>query len=961
MVKMVNLSQKSDIKHIILTFIFIIFIPNLLLAEARFQEDVFSQTSPEQNGMFGSSVQISGAYAIATSTGDPSNPQGQSAYFYLKNAEAWSSVSVAMPEDSQIFENFGYSCDIDGNHAVIGAYSKDNTGAVYVYSYDGTSWNNTLIISHSNLSVDDMFGFSVSLHSDNLIIGAPGDDEVSNNAGAVYCYRFSGNTWNFEDKITNPSAGTEFGYAVDNYNSNFVVSSLPALQQDSNYRIFVYNYNNNNWTMFLEIPEQTPDFGCSLAMTDSRLLVGACGDNPNGSQSGSVYYFEYNGTYWDEIEVFSPHIGSTDDYFGKSVDILNDIAVIGAPGSENSYNSTGYSCYYELNGNNWNLKRILSPENGSIGDFVGASVSISQDDIFVGCPGQDSQVENSGIILRYEIPEYSVDFHADFRRATAGDTIQFFSGAVGNVTEYQWDFDNDDVIDSYDENPQYVYTDQGNYDVKLSVRDEFEIRTMIKEDYIKIRSLWDNEHKLTDNNSLDDYEFGHDIAFDNNNAIVHSIDNSGILPVNKITFLTKNNGTWNQIQSIVIDSSSAGPVDIDINGDYAILGSAYDNNHGYCYVFHNDGSTWAMIQSLKPFDNAEFARCGTSVSLSDSLLVCGAEEGRVYVWKIDSGQWIPDQTIEPSDGLIGQGFGESVDIHNGKIFVGAPYKTNSGLSNAGLIYLYEADSTGWTETQIISPMEPQTNDFFGSDMNLYGDYMIIGKFRQDIHSGTDGAAFVFYNNAGVWSEQQKIFPDLVSAGSMFGRNVDINGEYAIIGASYDSEFSENSGAAFLYKRNGYSWEFYSKLNPEEICAKARFGHRVMFNDDEVMISAPFDSENGTKAGAVYFYPYEQIPVKNIEEELTYSVINASNYPNPFNPRTTIRFSLAKQQNVNVAIYNLKGQKVKTLLNENLSTGTHEVVWTGEDKSGRLVGSGVYFYRIAPQSGNAVVKKCIMLK
>jgi len=70
-----------------------------------------------------------------------------------------------------------------------------------------------------------------------------------------------------------------------------------------------------------------------------------------------------------------------------------------------------------------------------------------------------------------------------------------------------------------------------------------------------------------------------------------------------------------------------------------------------------------------------------------------------------------------------------------------------------------------------------------------------------------------------------------------------------------------------------------------------------------------------------------------------------NYPNPFNPSTTISFSLANPQFASLKIYNLKGQVVKTLLNSDLDKGNHKAVWNGTDDSGQKVGSGIYLYRL----------------
>lgn len=85
-----------------------------------------------------------------------------------------------------------------------------------------------------------------------------------------------------------------------------------------------------------------------------------------------------------------------------------------------------------------------------------------------------------------------------------------------------------------------------------------------------------------------------------------------------------------------------------------------------------------------------------------------------------------------------------------------------------------------------------------------------------------------------------------------------------------------------------------------------------------------------------------------------------NYPNPFNPTTTIRFSTPNDAIVVLTVYNIKGQQVRTLVNNSLQKGVHTYVWNGLDQNNRPVGSGIYFYKVA--CGKlSVVKKCLLLK
>ncbi len=86
-----------------------------------------------------------------------------------------------------------------------------------------------------------------------------------------------------------------------------------------------------------------------------------------------------------------------------------------------------------------------------------------------------------------------------------------------------------------------------------------------------------------------------------------------------------------------------------------------------------------------------------------------------------------------------------------------------------------------------------------------------------------------------------------------------------------------------------------------------------------------------------------------------------NYPNPFNPTTMISFSIPDESKVELTVYNIKGQKVKTLVNDNLAKGIHEVLWNGKDYHNKSVASGVYFYKLSVNGKNHFIKKCLMLK
>ena len=98
----------------------------------------------------------------------------------------------------------------------------------------------------------------------------------------------------------------------------------------------------------------------------------------------------------------------------------------------------------------------------------------------------------------------------------------------------------------------------------------------------------------------------------------------------------------------------------------------------------------------------------------------------------------------------------------------------------------------------------------------------------------------------------------------------------------------------------------------------------------------------------------------IADVLSSEVVLIGNYPNPFNPSTTIRYDLPHPENVRLEIFNVRGQIIKTLVNEPQEAGRHGVIWHGTDNNGRAVTSGVYFYRLTTDSVSEI-RRMLLLK
>jgi len=110
------------------------------------------------------------------------------------------------------------------------------------------------------------------------------------------------------------------------------------------------------------------------------------------------------------------------------------------------------------------------------------------------------------------------------------------------------------------------------------------------------------------------------------------------------------------------------------------------------------------------------------------------------------------------------------------------------------------------------------------------------------------------------------------------------------------------------------------------------------------------------------YEFQGDPQSNDENEIIIpEITQISNYPNPFNPSTTIKLDLAEPGKIELAIYNIKGQKIKTLLDAYSCKGRFEIIWRGVDENKNNVASGQYFIKLKVNGEEKTVGKCVLLK
>ncbi len=141
----------------------------------------------------------------------------------------------------------------------------------------------------------------------------------------------------------------------------------------------------------------------------------------------------------------------------------------------------------------------------------------------------------------------------------------------------------------------------------------------------------------------------------------------------------------------------------------------------------------------------------------------------------------------------------------------------------------------------------------------------------------------------------------------------------------------------------------------------QFQEDFAYNDDDLMIEWVSSYATAAVVEPEQRRLYSYSDVSMVEDNIHPPQISSLKaYPNPFNPKTNIAFELERAENVRLDVYNLKGQKVRTLLNENMIKGAYQVEWDGKDDNGLGIGSGMYIL-ILKSAGNSRSTKVILLK
>ena len=306
-------------------------------------------------------------------------------------------------------DEFGFSVSISGDRALVGSYLDDgngiDSGAAYIYTFENGLWSQTVKLTASDGAANDNFGISVSLSGNIALIGANLDDDNAWNSGSAYIYKYDGSKWVENEKLTASDAGSnnQFGYAVSLSGNQALIG---AKFDDDNGALsgsaYIFDLNGNNWIQSAKLKPQDGQaldyFGFSVSLSGNRALVGAYLDDDNGNNSGSAYIFNNNGGIWSETTKLVANDAGVSDYFGYSVSLSNESALIGAKFESNQ----GAAYMFGFDGIGWSQTAKIMAADGVGGDQFGNAVSLEGNLALIGTFSDDDNGINSGSAYLYE-------------------------------------------------------------------------------------------------------------------------------------------------------------------------------------------------------------------------------------------------------------------------------------------------------------------------------------------------------------------------------------------------------------------------------------------------------------------------------------------------------------------------------------------------------------------------------
>jgi hypothetical protein len=317
---------------------------------------------------------------------------------YNTNTVASGEVKITA-SDGAAGDEFGTSVAVGCGRIVVGSpddiIGATRFGSAYIFDLNG---NELAKITASDRASNDYFGFSVAVGSGRIVVGAYGDDDAGSLSGSAYIFDLNGTQL---AKITanDGDAGDEFGLWVAVGCGRIVVGSHDDNDDGSDSgSAYIFDLDGTQLAKITASDAAAGDnFGESVAVGCGRIVVGARFDDDGGTSSGSAYIFDLDG---NELAKITASDAAASDQFGHSVAVGSGRIVVGARYDDDDGSASGSAYIFDLDGTQ--LAKITASD-AAAGDNFGESVAVGCGRIVVGARLNDDVASDSGSAYIYDL------------------------------------------------------------------------------------------------------------------------------------------------------------------------------------------------------------------------------------------------------------------------------------------------------------------------------------------------------------------------------------------------------------------------------------------------------------------------------------------------------------------------------------------------------------------------------
>ncbi|MDZ8189249.1 MAG: LamG-like jellyroll fold domain-containing protein [Nostoc sp. ChiSLP02] len=350
---------------------------------------------------FGEETALSGEWAIAGARkADRADIQDAGiAYIFQLQNKMWLQKQQLQPDDTRVGDEFGSAVAMSQQWAIIGARKADygiikDVGAAYIYQLADGIWQQKQKLQPSDLKVNSSFGKGIAINGNWAIIGASHAKSTTiQDAGAAYVFYLENDVWQQKQKLQPQDLGVNqcFGNVIAMTAEWAIIGGGDRYTSASIKRpggAYIYHLENGVWQQKQKLNSPQPGindlFGYSVAISGEYAFVGAV-NTPltNILGTGSVYIYKLIEGVWQPQQILQPSQPKYCAFFGATVAIANDIAVIGSTRADSSkLKATGDAHIFKLEKGVWQLKEKLQPTDLHYESYFGFSTPTDREWIF---------------------------------------------------------------------------------------------------------------------------------------------------------------------------------------------------------------------------------------------------------------------------------------------------------------------------------------------------------------------------------------------------------------------------------------------------------------------------------------------------------------------------------------------------------------------------------------------------